>query len=118
MYGPGTYDPLAIDLWSLGTTISHFFTPICLTKDEEEGYYDDLPTSGSGAEVVNGLILPPDVSSVTLRSAQWSRTSLFDAQRGDIGLLWSIYSIRGTPNDDIWPVSDNIRQEPVVLNRI
>ena len=105
MYGPATYDAFALDLWSLGTTISHFFTAICLTRDDEEDVQADLPTSQSDVKNDNGMILPSDVSSISLRSAQWNRISLFDAQRGDIGLLWSIYSIRGTPNDENWPVS-------------
>lgn len=102
LYGPKTYDPFAIDLWSLGATISQFFTAICLTREDSD--IEDV-TPSDRRDIVNGMILPHDLSSVSLRTAQWSRTTLFSSERGDIGLLWSIYSSRGTPNDDIWPVS-------------
>lgn len=37
--------------------------------------------------------------------AQWTRDSLFDGERGEIGLAWSIFKILGTPNKSNWPVS-------------
>lgn len=34
----------------------------------------------------------------------WERCCLFDSERGDIGLIWSIFKTRGTANDENWPV--------------
>ncbi len=33
------------------------------------------------------------------------RQSLFNGSMGDLGLIWSIVRVRGTPNSDTWPVS-------------
>ncbi|KAI9444611.1 kinase-like protein [Lactarius indigo] len=35
--------------------------------------------------------------------SQWERYSLFDGSRGDIGLAWSIFRIRGSPTSENWP---------------
>ena len=37
--------------------------------------------------------------------AKWARETLFNGSRGEIGLAWSIFQIRGTPNEELWPVS-------------
>ena len=40
--------------------------------------------------------------------AKWARETLFNGSRGEIGLAWSIFQIRGTPNEELWPVSGGI----------
>ncbi|KAL1731672.1 kinase-like domain-containing protein [Schizophyllum commune] len=35
--------------------------------------------------------------------AKWARETLFNGSRGEIGLAWSIFQIRGTPNEELWP---------------
>ena len=52
----------------------------------------------------SAYILPKDVDSITFRSADWIREPLFEAHKGSIGLAWSIFSLRGTPNAENWPV--------------
>ena len=49
-------------------------------------------------------LLPQDVDAITFRSADWVRQTLFDSRRGSIGLAWSIFKLRGTPNEANWPV--------------
>jgi len=39
------------------------------------------------------------------RMTSWRRVPLFDPDRGDIGLAWSIFKVRGTPNELNWPVN-------------
>jgi serine/threonine protein kinase len=36
LFGTRTYDPLAIDLWSLGATFAQFFTALRLSDDDTE----------------------------------------------------------------------------------
>ena len=37
--------------------------------------------------------------------ATWERRTLFDGERGELGLAWSIFQLRGTPNENTWPVN-------------
>ncbi|THH11047.1 hypothetical protein EW145_g898 [Phellinidium pouzarii] len=108
LFGPRTYDACATDLWSLGCTIAHFFTPIRLLRksyyDEDE---DDLNASDEDAfPDASGFVLPKDLGSITFRTAEWMRLPLFDGRQGSIGLVWSIFKLRGTPNSEIWPNFD------------
>lgn len=43
LFGPKEYDASKTDLWSLGCTLSHFFTPIRLFKESHSYsyYYSD-----------------------------------------------------------------------------
>jgi hypothetical protein len=38
-------------------------------------------------------------------SVSWIRTPLFDGSRGELGLAWSIFRVKGTPTEENWPVS-------------
>ncbi|KAH0837776.1 kinase-like domain-containing protein [Lanmaoa asiatica] len=117
LFGPRTYDAFAIDTWSLGVTFSEFFTSLRLQTDEDE---DDenlsflrsprTPESESGSE--SSAPTPPPTPFVIPRgtrprsgipTGRWTRSSLFDGTRGEIGLAWSIFKVRGTPNEDTWP---------------
>lgn len=108
LFGPLTYDALATDLWSLGAMFAEFFTPLRLTRSDEDDEDDDNDSNSTPETSKNNVkpfIIP---STSTLRpgdpTAQWRRDTLFNADRGEIGLAWSIFRIRGTPNDDTWPV--------------
>lgn len=83
LFGARTYDPYAVDMWSLGCTFAEFFTPLLPEEDDDEDDY------------------PPE-----LRDANPTlvRKALFDGTRGEIGLAWSIFKILGTPTEDSWPV--------------
>ncbi|KAK0479661.1 kinase-like protein [Armillaria novae-zelandiae] len=82
LFGARTYDPYAVDMWSLGCTLAEFFTPL-LPEDEDEE--DDYPPELR------------DANPTLIRKA------LFDGTRGEIGLAWSIFKILGTPTEDSWP---------------
>ena len=110
LFGPRTYDARAIDLWSLGATLASLFTSIQVTyahPDEDDDYDYDSFEEGPGMkpQPLDGFLICADTKSLSLRTSRWSRTSLFKGNRGDLGLAWSIFQIRGTPNDDRWPVS-------------
>ena len=110
LFGPQSYDARATDLWSLGSFIAQFYTPVILTKrslygndsdeEEDDGDLDNI-------EPINGFIISPstDTRSILSDNAMWDRRTLFDATRGSIGLAWSIFKIFGTPSNENWPVS-------------
>lgn len=123
-FGPRTYDAVATDLWSLGVTIAHFFTSIRLKGESDEEMYDDddydddddvgtdseTSPKNEGMEKTDlvpplpSVILPRDMESIFLEDANWFRESLFDPTRGVLAMFWEICKIRGTPNEETWPV--------------
>lgn len=114
LFGARGYNPFELDLWSLGATVAEFFTPLRFMSDDD-------PEDGSSDEENEGdgriSSQPPFINwpSVGERGA-WVRESLFDAQRGSIGLAWSIFKVRGTANDENWPVClDTISHSPCLL---
>lgn len=94
IFGPTHYNPFAIDLWSAGALCAEFFTCIRFVDDEDEDEQEDRDHSSP-------FVFPDDF---TLRRGYWSRDALFDAERGSIGLAWSIFKTRGSPNEENWPV--------------
>ncbi|KAF8435763.1 kinase-like domain-containing protein [Boletus edulis BED1] len=118
LFGPRTYNAFAIDAWSLGATFAEFFTPLHLQDDDEDeqGFSfqssDRMPDfksepgsdAGAPASPPAPFVIPPGTHMRPgMPSGRWSRASLFDGTRGEIGLAWSIFKIRGTPNADTWP---------------
>ena len=81
LFGPTTYDPFPLDLWSLGTVIAELFD-IQIHRDWGD---DEEASSPDPVEE------PP-------------RRTLFDSTYGDIGLAASIFRIRGVPVKETWPV--------------
>lgn len=106
LFGSKDYDPLAVDLWGLGATLAEFFMPLRLLDRWEDSDSDGDDESGSDTAIdPEPFIVPVKLrSQVVLPGAKWIRDSLFDASRGSIGLAWSIFQIRGTPNSGIWLV--------------
>lgn len=122
MYNLKQYDAVATDLWSLGVLIALFFAPLRLTLEESDSdgdsdFSNEDAREGceSGKTVTVGtlgyslprkleLVLADTVVSLPSR-ASWRREPLFDSSRGEIGLLWSIFRLMGTPTKDSWPVS-------------
>lgn len=109
LFGPRSYDAFAIDRWSLGVTFAEFFTPSRLRSDEQ----DDMDTftatdsdSESHAEEPP-VPLEPFILTKGVRptdpTARWVRDSLFEGERGEIVLAWSVFKVRGSPNDTNWP---------------
>ncbi|EJC98595.1 kinase-like protein [Fomitiporia mediterranea MF3/22] len=106
LFGPKTYDACGTDLWSLGCTIAHFFTPIQLHRNlyiDDENDEDEQAWSNDDDKPRLAYLVPKDVDAVTFRSAEWARQPLFEGRRGSIGLAWSIFSLRGTPSTENWP---------------
>ncbi|CCL98908.1 uncharacterized protein FIBRA_00915 [Fibroporia radiculosa] len=108
LFGATTYDAFATDLWSLGATFAEFFTPLKMHKLHDE-YSDEYSCVDTDAEDSHPA---PFIVPLSLRSSDpdigWARDPLFDASKGSIGLAWSIFQIRGTPNEQSWPTFNTL----------
>jgi cyclin-dependent kinase 8/11 len=106
LFGSRNYDHVAIDLWSLGTVFAEFFTALRLSGEEDDG--DDDDDDDEPDDTSEGVRIEPFIVPKYLRigypGAQWNRDSLFNGERGEIGLAWSIFKIFGTPTSNNWPV--------------
>ena len=98
LFGARKYDAMACDLWSLGATFAEFFTALH-RRAISDGLDDDNEERGDPTKAYLSDDLP-----WALSPSQWERYSLFDGSRGDIGLAWSIFRIRGSPTPENWPV--------------
>jgi serine/threonine protein kinase len=105
LFGTKSYDAKAVDLWSLGATLAEFMTPLTLFDPEEEDEEAVLDPAGSNKKPP---FIVPDASQMTNPSLRWSRYTLFDSSRGEIGLAWCLFKIRGTPTANNWPVSPSL----------
>ncbi|KAG9313846.1 kinase-like protein [Chiua virens] len=120
LFGPRSYDAFAIDVWSLGVTLAEFFTSLRLQTDSDSDDEDlallnraDDGESGSESNADSPRAFTPSPTPFIIPrgnrprpgipTGRWTRTSLFDATRGEIGLAWSIFRVRGTPNESTWP---------------
>lgn len=75
---------------------------------DEGGNEDDEVMSEPATEpfvVPKSFSKGTDVNGGPNVIGKWSRVSLFDSSRGEIGLAWSIFRVRGTPDQTNWPVS-------------
>ncbi|TFK21554.1 CMGC/CDK protein kinase [Coprinopsis marcescibilis] len=109
LFGSRTYDHIAVDLWSIGATLAEFFTPLRLSSDDTDDGDDD-DTEGDYRQVETNPIQPfvvPRYLRIGYPGAQWQRDTLFNGDRGEIGLAWSIFKIYGTPTLDNWPEFDD-----------
>jgi len=105
LFGTRSYNAFAIDIWSLGCIFAEFFTALRLRRNEDDNH-DHEEDSSSISESDNGLnpFIIPKTVQIGDPETQWFRDTLFNAERGEIGLAWSIFKVRGTPTDDTWPV--------------
>ena len=87
LFGTRTYDPLAIDLWSLGATFAQFFTALRLSDDDDDTEIDTGLESDDAPPTP--FIVPKHLRSCL--GSQWTRESLFNGEMGEIGLAWSIF---------------------------
>lgn len=101
IFGPADYDPFAVDLWSFGALCAEFFTPLRFVNSDMSDGGDDDESEEDGLEPLKPFYVSNDLA----HDGSWTRDSLFNADRGSIGLAWSIFKIRGTPDDTNWPVS-------------
>ncbi|KAG1742694.1 kinase-like domain-containing protein [Suillus paluster] len=108
LFGPRNYDAFAVDSWSLGTTFAEFFTSVRLFNpldDEQFDFEGDEQSESddeSPAKPAQPFIIPKGLR-IGDPSNRWARDSLFDSARGEIGLAWSIFKTRGSPNETNWP---------------
>lgn len=108
MFSPAIYDASAIDLWSLGAVLTSFFTPIRLVpkhnwEDEDiDSTNSDLDEDGVQTNIPSFILTKRAVES---RSTQWARNTLFSTDQGELGYVWSVFKVRGTPSVTSWPVS-------------
>jgi hypothetical protein len=93
-------------MWSLGATFTDFFRPLKEQLDDVDDWDDDcdegVEEGDQQHEALPFIFL--QCTSPT-RITSWRRLPLFDADRGDIGLAWSIFKVKGTPDDKNWPVN-------------
>ncbi|PSR72084.1 hypothetical protein PHLCEN_2v12065 [Hermanssonia centrifuga] len=85
IFGPTDYDAFAVDLWSLGTTCAEFFTALRLRSDGNDAYDSDEDVDETSTYLRQAFILPED----GWQNPSWFRDSLFNAERGSIGLAWN-----------------------------
>lgn len=105
MFGPKTYDASAADMWSVGATFAEFFRPLKQQLDVDgwdDDYEEGAEEDGEQHTALPFILLQ---SSSPSQITSWCRLPLFNAERGDIGLAWSIFQVRGTPNETNWPVN-------------
>ncbi|KAF8167273.1 kinase-like domain-containing protein [Crassisporium funariophilum] len=115
LFGTRSYDPLAIDLWSLGATFADFFTPLRLSSDDEDDGDDDEDTEPDSEPPTSFIV--PKYLRIGYPGAQWTRDTLFNGDRGEIGLAWSIFKIFGTPTSESWPEFEDLPSaKSVVFN--
>ena len=91
---------MACDLWSLGATFAEFFT----TLHRRAIYNDDDDNDGDNEDRGDPTKAYLSRELPWASPSEWERYSLFDGSRGDIGLAWSIFRIRGSPTPENWPV--------------
>ncbi|KAF7302780.1 Lanosterol 14-alpha-demethylase [Mycena kentingensis (nom. inval.)] len=96
LFGTRAYTAPAIDLWSLGAVLAEMFTALRAEYDDDDPKADALI---AGAQPDS----PPFISRSPAEPVEWYHDTLFNGRRGEIGLAWSIFKIRGTPTDASWP---------------
>lgn len=95
LFSPMTYNPFALDIWSLGVVVTDCLTPV-VTASHEPGSEDSDDDDDD----------PLDQSRTkTDDTGARSPRTLFDDSFGELGLAASIFRILGTPTEDNWPVS-------------
>jgi len=85
--------------------LAEFFTPLRLCCDDMEDDQDD-DLQDENDETALRAFLVPKYLKLGHPNSYWKRESLFEGNRGEIGVAWSIFKIFGTPTKDNWPVSD------------
>lgn len=82
--------------------LAEMFSALRLCSDDEDDVDEEPMYSAQSGDPP--FVVPPRLR-VGLPETHWCRDTLFNGRRGEIGLAWSIFKIRGTPTDETWPVS-------------
>jgi serine/threonine protein kinase len=105
LLGLRCYDAPAIDMWSFGAVYAEFFSAMyCIAGD---GYGEEPGDIDPYIKVEDDNSNPFEISPSVMNNPEdikWDRKSLFNGSRGEIGLIGSIFKIRGTPTEETWPV--------------
>ncbi|KAJ7729087.1 CMGC/CDK protein kinase [Mycena maculata] len=101
LFGTRVYDAVAIDMWSFGTVLAEMFSALRLCPDDEDDFDGEEPVYS--AQAGDAPFVVPLWLQVGRPETHWCRDTLFNGRRGEIGLAWSIFKIRGTPTDETWP---------------
>ncbi|KAJ7696735.1 kinase-like domain-containing protein [Mycena rosella] len=99
LFGTRAYDAAAIDMWSVGTVLAEMFSALRLCCEEDDGEEEPVYSARAGDAP---FVVPPRLR-VDDPETEWCRDTLFNGRRGEIGLAWSIFKIRGTPTEETWP---------------
>ncbi|KAJ6479215.1 kinase-like domain-containing protein [Mycena vitilis] len=101
LFGARAYDAAAIDMWSFGTVFAEMFSTLRLYSDDDDDDEEEEPVYSARAGDPP-FVVPPRLH-VGQPETRWYRDTLFNGRRGEIGLAWSIFKIRGTPTPETWP---------------
>jgi hypothetical protein len=82
-------------------TLTDFFAPMRSSPGWDSDICDtdfDLEADAPPyIQLENGVMDDPTI--------KWSRVGIFDSCRGSLGVISTIFKRRGTPTEDVWPVS-------------
>ncbi|KAF7331340.1 Lanosterol 14-alpha-demethylase [Mycena kentingensis (nom. inval.)] len=102
LFGTRAYNAPAIDLWSFGAVLAEMFTALRAEYDDDDDDPEaDALIAGAQPNSAPFITRPPGHGV----PAEWYHDTLFNGRRGELGLAWSIFKIRGTPTDapGSWP---------------
>ena len=133
LFSSRDYDPLRLDLWSIGAVVAEFFTPFTIrpTRDSPSSslpdseiratssYGDlsgavDMEEHGDGdlgemeEKLANVFLAPNGDASSSDDESTKKRSSLFYSGFGELSLIGSIFRIIGTPNYQTWPEASSL----------
>ncbi|OCF61532.1 CMGC/CDK protein kinase [Kwoniella mangroviensis CBS 10435] len=101
LFSPRSYDPLKVDLWSVGCIVAQFFRPYGSALDspssDTSSSLSNVDSSDSSDEdQMDPLDNEPSSSIQT-------RRPLLDSTYGSLGLASSIFKVLGKPSPENWP---------------
>ncbi|KAK9900919.1 kinase-like protein [Cystobasidium minutum MCA 4210] len=95
LFGSRSYNPFALDRWSLGVTIANFFTEIGPRRP---------PTPDSDEPRAPFSFMNVAVST----AGPIERSTLFEGGYSDFALIGSIFRTLGTPSLETWPEAKDL----------
>ncbi|WWC95115.1 hypothetical protein V866_001967 [Kwoniella sp. B9012] len=101
LFSPRSYDPLKIDLWSVGCIVAQFFRPYGSALDSPSSdTFSSLSNPDSSDSSDEDQMDPLDNEPSSLIQ---TRQPLFDSTYGSLGLASSIFKVLGKPSPENWP---------------